>query len=148
MHKLSLQSFCFLLAFSVTLFIFPYTSTAQPEYETAFTLHAGELNGAPYKVAVPENWTNGNVFFHVHGWRPANAPHEADLNMENPFYRELIDVGWAIARTAFYENGVDNEEHIRALRELTGWITSEIGPVGRVVMEGEYTAGSLVLRIA
>ena len=148
MHRPSLQILSLLLAFSAALFFFPYDSTAQSEDETAFTLHAGELNGAPYKVAVPENWTNGNVFFHVHGWRPADAPHEADLNMENPFYRELVDMGWAIARTAFYENGVDNEEHIRALRELTGWITSEIGPVGRAVMEGESTAGSLVLRIA
>jgi hypothetical protein len=43
---------------------------------------------------------------------------------------------------------VDNDAHIRALRELKMWIDENIGTTGRVIMEGESTAGSLVLRIA
>jgi len=123
------------------------TGFAQPS-NAAFTMHEGELDGAPYKVAVPDEWEEGSVFFHVHGWRPANAPHEADFDPTNPFYKELLDSGWAIARTAFYENGVDNEAHIRALRDLKIWIDENVGITGRVIMEGESTAGSLVLRIA
>ena len=30
-------------------------------------LHEGELNGAPFKVAVPAEWQAGRAFFHVHG---------------------------------------------------------------------------------
>ena len=113
-----------------------------------YTLHEGELEGAPFKVAVPAGWESGNVFFHVHGWRPADAPHEADLDLEDPFYQELINNDWAIARTAFYENGVDNEAHIRALWDLREWIDTEVSGLNHVLMEGESTAGSLVLRIA
>ena len=148
MNHPSLQTLCLLLAISVGLILSPIESTAQSADEAAYTLHEGELNGAPYKVAVPDSWTDGNVFFHVHGWRPADAPHEADLDMDNVFYRELIDMGWAIARTAFYENGVDNDAHMRALRELTEWINEELGQTGKIIMEGESTAGSLLLRIA
>ena len=133
--------------FFLFLFAFNTVGFAQSA-NAAFTLHEGELDGAPYKVAVPDGWADGSVFFHVHGWRPADAPHEADFDPENPFYKELLGSGWAIARTAFYENGVDNEAHIRALRELRMWINENIGTTERVILEGESTAGSLVLRIA
>ena len=114
----------------------------------AVTLHQGALSGAPYVVAEPENWSDGKVFFHVHGWRPDWAPHEADLNLADPLYKALLDDGWLIGRTAFLENGVDHDAHTIALRELKAWIGTELGPVQMLVLEGESTAGSLVLRIA
>ncbi|MEX0661406.1 MAG: SAM hydroxide adenosyltransferase [Balneolaceae bacterium] len=130
------------------LILFLYFSGTSSAQSASYALHEGGLNGAPYKVAVPEGWSGGKVFFHVHGWRPADAPHQADLDLEDPFYKELLDMDWVIARTAFYENGVNNEAHIRALRILSSWIDTNIGTVRQVVMEGESTAGSLLLRIA
>lgn len=114
--------------------------------ETA--VHEGELNGAPYKVAVPADWQGGRAFFHVHGWRPDTAPHLADLDLSDPFYQALQAAGWLIGRTAFRENGVDHDAHTIALAELKDWIEAEIGPIELLVMEGESTAGTLVLRIA
>ncbi len=116
--------------------------------ENDFTLHEGEIDGAPYKVVVPHNWESGYVFFHVHGWRPADAPHEADLDLSDPFYQHLIDEGWVIGRTAFQENGVDHDAHTRELSALKNWIINNIGDIELLIMEGESTAGSLVLRIA
>ena len=112
------------------------------------SLLSGELNGSPYTIALPSDWNSGNLFFHVHGWRPSDAPHEADLDVDDPFYRYLLQNGWAIARTAFRENGVDHEAHTHAIAELKAWIHTEISPVQRVVLEGESTAATLVLRIA
>lgn len=136
------------LIFFLSPFLFLTQNASAQSDSNGFALYEGGLNGAPYKVAVPEGWTGGKVFFHVHGWRPADAPHQADLNLEDPFYKELLEMGWVIARTAFYENGVNNEAHIRALRILSNWINANIGSVRQVVMEGESTAGSLLLRIA
>jgi hypothetical protein len=110
-------------------------------------LHKGELNGAPYKIAVPHN-AAGQVFFHVHGWRPADAPHEADLDLSDPFYMHLLEEGWIIGRTAFLENGVDHDAHTQSLYDLKDYIASEIGEIERLILEGESTAGTLVLRIA
>ncbi len=147
-HTFSYRRILYALCiFSIFFLFLPEESTAQSE-NNGYALYEGGLNGAPYKVAVPDGWSGGKVFFHVHGWRPADAPHTANLNLEDPFYRELLDMGWVIARTAFYENGVNNEAHIRALRILSDWINNNIGPIRRVVMEGESTAGSLLLRIA
>ncbi|MEM1222500.1 MAG: SAM hydroxide adenosyltransferase [Verrucomicrobiota bacterium] len=111
-------------------------------------VHEGVLDGAPYKVAIPEEWSGGSVFFIVNGWRPAEAPHIADLDIEDPLVKRLLQNGWAVARTAFKENGVDPVAHTVALRDLRDWIGSELGVVENVVLEGESTAGTLVLRIA
>lgn len=112
-----------------------------------YTLHEGELDGAPFKVVVPDGWDSGNVFFHVHGWRPDDAPHEADIDPDDPFYQAILGDGWVIGRTAFLENGVDHDAHTRALYDLKDWINQIVGPVRRLIMEGESTAGTLMLRI-
>jgi len=111
-------------------------------------LWEGELDGAPYTVAAPAGWDGGKAFFHVHGWRPAHAPHLADLDLDNRFYQNLLDAGWLIGRTAFQENGVDHDAHTVALRNLRTWIERERGAIDILVLEGESTAGTLVLRIA
>jgi len=108
----------------------------------------GEIEGSPYTVAAPEGWRGGKAFFHVHGWRPADAPHLAELDLGNRFYQQLLEAGWLIGRTAFQENGVNHEAHTQALRELRTWIEREHGPIETLVLEGESTAGTLVLRIA
>lgn len=115
---------------------------------SATQTYEGALEGAPYVVAKPEQWEGGKAFFHVHGWRPAESPHLADLNLEDPLYQQLVAEGWLIGRTAFYENGVDHDAHTRALRDLKAWIESELGPIETLILEGESTAGTLVLRIA
>ncbi|MGJ3244113.1 MAG: SAM hydroxide adenosyltransferase [Opitutales bacterium] len=99
-------------------------------------------------MAVPGGWDGGKVFFHVHGWRPADSPHEANLKLEDPLYQKILDAGWAIGRTAFAENGVDHPAHTQDLYRLKGWIADNLGPVERLILEGESTAGTLVLRIA
>ena len=128
----------------LALFLLLFTLTTGADIR----LHEGELEGAPYKVVTPTEWTSGSVFFVVHGWRPPEAPHVADLDVEDPLVAKLLEAGWAVAKTAFKENGVDHDAHTEALRDLKTWIDTEVGSVGRVVMEGESTAGTLLLRIA
>lgn len=136
-----MKLFALILLFFLSTFS---TSDAQENYN----LLRGDLNGSPYAIALPSAWDNGDLFFHVHGWRPSDAPHEADLDPDDPFYQFLLLNGWAIARTAFSENGVDHDAHTHAITELKAWIHTEISPVQRVVLEGESTAATLVLRIA
>lgn len=132
---------------SILLFLF---MTSFPDFILAQNHEAitGSIEGAPYKVVVPENWDSGKVFFHVHGWRPDDAPHEADLDLNDPFYTAILNDGWVIGRTAFLENGVDHQAHTKALYDLKNWINEHIGSVNTLIMEGESTAGTLMLRIA
>jgi hypothetical protein len=131
-----------------TLIILIFTASSVLAQSNSFTLHEGDIDGAPYKVVVPHHWDSGYAFFHVHGWRPANAPHEADLDLSDPFYQHLIEQGWVIGRTAFQANGVDHDAHTEEISALKEWINSNIGSVELLILEGESTAGTLVLRIA
>jgi len=92
-----MKKFCYILIPALLLLISLNNPAFGQNGTLEYTLHEGELEGAPFKVAVPDGWESGNVFFHVHGWRPADAPHEADLDLEDPFYQELINNDWAIA---------------------------------------------------
>ncbi|TVR17138.1 MAG: hypothetical protein EA391_05670 [Balneolaceae bacterium] len=132
-----------ILTFLTLMFVWSSTSHAQ-NHEI---IH-GVIDGAPFKVVTPEGWNGGNLFFHVHGWRPADAPHEADLHIDDPFYQEILNAGWAIGRTAFVENGVDHDAHTKDLYKLKEWVDENLGTVDRLIMEGESTAGTLMLRIA
>ena len=111
-------------------------------------VHEEILNGAPIKIVTPSEPDGNKAFFHVHGWRPADAPHEADLDLNDPFYRQLLEDGWIIGRTAFLENGVDHDAHTKALYDLKNRIENEHGPFELLILEGESTAATLVLRIA
>lgn len=113
-----------------------------------YTVHEELLNGAPIKVVVPAEPAGNKAFFHVHGWRPADAPHEADLDLNDPFYKKLLEDGWIIGRTAFLENGVDHDAHTEALYDLKSRIENDHGSIDLLILEGESTAATLVLRIA
>lgn len=114
----------------------------------AVEIHEGTINGAPYTVAVPDAGPQGRVFLPVHGWRPADAPHLADLDLTDPFIERLLQEGWVVGRTAFLENGVDHPAHTHAIRELRDWIAAEVGAIELLIMDGESTAGTLMARIA
>lgn len=79
-------------SFSLFLILFLLSSAATLA-QTDPEILRGELNGSPYTIALPAAWQSGNLFFHVHGWRPAEAPHEADLDTDDPFYRFLLENG-------------------------------------------------------
>lgn len=130
------------------IFLSLILSGALSAQSSEYTLHEGEIEGSPFKVLVPEQPSDGKVFFHVHGWRPAAAPHEADIDPEDPFYQTMLSDGWIIGRTAFAENGVDHDAHTEDLANLRNWIEENIGEISLLIMEGESTAGTLVLRIA
>jgi len=136
------------MKFTCSLFFAFFISAAAYAQSGGFTLHEGNLDGAPYKIAIPDQWNTGRVFIHVHGWRPDDAPHEANLDPEDPFYRYLISSGWIIGRTAFQKNGVDHKAHIGELNKLRQRINELAGSVDLLILEGESTAGTLVLKIA
>lgn len=134
--------------YTLTLILIFSLTAAEDLLSQSHAVIHDTIEGAPIKVVTPEGWSGGNVFFHIHGWRPDDAPHEADLDLENPFYQTLLEENWAIGRTAFKKNGVDHDAHIKALYSLKNWFIENLGPVERLIMEGESTAGTLMLRIA
>jgi hypothetical protein len=84
---------------------------------------SGELFGAPYRIRVPANW-NGTLLLFAHGYRDkADHPGEvdnrtADIAPNAALEAPLLAQGYALAGSAYRDNGWAVEEGIRDTRNL------------------------------
>ena len=85
---------------------------------------SGHLNGAPFRIRVPANW-NGTLLVFAHGYRDKadhvgevdnrNADVAANAALEAP----LLAQGYALAGSAYRDNGWAVEEAIQDLKDLS-----------------------------
>ncbi len=69
---------------------------AQPKTET------GELNGAAFKIEVPEKW-NGGLVMYVHGY--SAVPIRYDNPKPNPVLGAFLEEGYAVAQSGYKAGG-------------------------------------------
>jgi pimeloyl-ACP methyl ester carboxylesterase len=85
---------------------------------------SGNIEGAPYRIVVPANW-NRTLLVYAHGYRDrADHPGEvdnraADIAPSPELATVLLSQGYALAGSAYRENGWAVEEGIRDLKNLT-----------------------------
>ena len=112
-----------------------------------FTIINGVLDGAPYQIAIPAG-ANGNVLIHAHGFRPAEEPLVAELELENTAHRRFLDNGWIIAMSAYRRNGMIVSDAMTDLLGLRDLIEKDHGPLAMVLLEGQSMGGSIVTHLA
>jgi hypothetical protein len=85
---------------------------------------SGELNGAPFRIRVPANW-NGTLLVFAHGYRD-KADHVGEIDNRNAdiapnaaLETPLLAQGYALAGSAYRDNGWAVEEAIKDLKDLT-----------------------------
>src|SRR6476661_7227195 len=82
----------------------------QPAVKAAPLDLSGEINGAPYRIRVPDVW-NGTLLVFAHGYRDrADHPGEiddrnADIAPSAALEAPLLAQGFALAGTAYKDNG-------------------------------------------
>ena len=85
---------------------------------------SGEINGAPYRIRVPETW-NGTLLVFAHGYRDkADHPGEvdnrnADVAPSAALEAPLLAQGFALAGTAYKDNGWAIKDAIQDVKNLT-----------------------------
>ena len=114
-HRLAFATGTFVL-----LFCFSLTSQAQVGPLDL----SGELHGAPYRIRVPANW-NGTLLVFAHGYRD-KADHVGEVDNRNAdvapsalLEAPLLAQGYALAGSAYRDNGWAVEEAIQDLKDLT-----------------------------
>jgi hypothetical protein len=85
---------------------------------------SGELNGAPFRIRVPANW-NGTLLVFAHGYRD-KADHVGEVDNRNAdiapnaaLEAPLLAQGYALAGSAYRDNGWAVEEAVQDLKDLT-----------------------------
>ena len=85
---------------------------------------SGEINGAPYRIVVPENW-NGTLLVFAHGYRDkADHPGEVDDRSVDiapvpALVPPLLAQGYALAGSAFKDNGWSVGDAIQDTKDVT-----------------------------
>ncbi len=110
----------------------------------------GTLDGAPYKIRVPDSNWNRTLLMYAHGYRDrADHPGETDNRQADAApggeaaEAFLLAQGYAIAGSAFKNNGWAVEEGIEDTRALTRFFRDRFGEPDRTILWG-FSLGSLV----
>lgn len=99
---------------------------------------SGELDGAPYRIRVPENW-NGTLLVFAHGYRDkADHPGEidnrnADIAPNPALEAPLLAQGFALAGTAYKDNGWAIRDAILDAKNLAVFFRGEIAKPDRTI---------------
>ncbi|MCY7376358.1 MAG: hypothetical protein LH472_10360 [Pyrinomonadaceae bacterium] len=135
----------FYVAFFVLVFSIQFAEAARPLKPINL---AGDLFGAPYRIRVPENW-NGTLLVYAHGYRDrADHPGEvdnraADLAPSAALEPVLLAQGYALAGSAYRNNGWAVEEGIDDLRNLTLFFYFRVGSPQNTILWG-FSMGTVI----
>jgi hypothetical protein len=130
--RLSFATFCVVLLLS----LLPAVNAAPqvgPLDET------GEINGAPYRIVVPATW-NGTLLVYAHGYRD-KADHPGEVDNRNPdiapsatLAAALLAQGYALAGSAYRDNGWEVEGGIQDTKDLAVYFRDSIAQPDRTII--------------
>ena len=99
----------------------------------------GEIDGAPYRIRVPEVW-NGTLLIFAHGYRDkADHPGEvdnrnADVAPNPALEAPLLAQGFALAGTAYKDNGWAIEDAIQDVKNLAVFFRDNVAQPQRTII--------------
>lgn len=114
----------------------------------ADTVLTGELGGAPYTIKVPSTW-NGTLLVYAHGYvDKADHPGEvenrtASASPNVALDNALLAQGYAIAGSAYRDNGWAVKEGVHDTRLLTAYFNGRFGKPTKTLLWG-FSMGSVV----
>ncbi len=136
LKKLTLVGFA-----TLALLVASVSAKAQVELQ-------GDLDGAPYRIRVPANW-NGTLLVYAHGYRD-KADHPGEVDNRNAdaapnaaLEAPLLAQGYALAGSAYRDNGWAVEEGVRDTKDLVKFFKSRVGKPEKTILWG-FSLGSVI----
>lgn len=118
--------------------------------EISFT---GQISGANYLIRMPDDWNSGTLVMFAHGFRDkADQPGQEDNTtaeaapLDKSTGDALLAAGYAIAGSAWRENGWAVEEGIVDTLELTQFFSETVGVPKRTILLGTSLGSVIVFK--
>jgi hypothetical protein len=131
-----LVSIGIVISLTLSLPIFPSTHAKTP---VASLDLSGEINGAPYRIRVPEVW-NGTLLIFAHGYRD-KADHPGEIDNRNAevaaaaaLEAPLLAQGFALAGSAYKDNGWSIEDAIKDTKDLAVFFRENVAEPQRTII--------------
>jgi pimeloyl-ACP methyl ester carboxylesterase len=111
---------------------------AQPKVEV------GEINGAKFKIEIPEKW-NGGLVMYCHGYSPTPAAY-TDAK-PNPVLSVFLDAGYALAQSGYAAGGWAIEEAVQDTEALRRYFVKKYGAAKETWVTGHSMGGFLTMTL-
>lgn len=111
---------------------------AQPKLET------GEINGAKFRIDVPESW-NGGLVMYCHGYS-AN-PGSYDNPKPNPVLNVFLNAGYAVAQSGYAAGGWAIQEAVQDTQALRRYFARKYGAPMETYVTGHSMGGFLTVTL-
>ena len=118
-------------------------STQSTPTGIAAAIDGGQLEGAPYRVEIPNNW-NGELVMLLHGYEPKGVPRESPWpqNEASPIF---LSQGYAVAESAYSSQGWSVSEALSDNEQLRSYFTAKYAKPDRTYLVGFSLGGHIAL---
>lgn len=104
----------------------------------------GSINGAAFRIDVPENW-NGGLVMYCHGYAP--VPVTYDKPEVPPQLAVILDTGYAVAQSGYAAGGWAIQEAVVDTEELRRYFVKKYGPAKETYVTGHSMGGFLTMAL-
>jgi len=113
-------------------------ASAAPKVET------GIINGAAFRIDIPENW-NGGLVVYCHGYNATPVTYKADAAI--PFLAAFTDQGYAVAQSGYATGGWAVQEAAVDTESLRRYFISKYGVPKETYLTGHSMGGFLTMML-
>jgi pimeloyl-ACP methyl ester carboxylesterase len=104
----------------------------------------GSINGAAFRIDIPEHW-NGGLVMYCHGYAPVPVTYEKpDMP---PQLAVILDAGYAVAQSGYAAGGWAIQEAVVDTEELRRYFVKKFGPVKETYVTGHSMGGFLTMAL-
>lgn len=128
-------------ALAAVLAAVPALAAAHAGTKTEF----GEIDGAAYRIDIPENW-NGGLVVYCHGYSPKPVKYEQGKPLP-PVEEVFTDAGYALAQSGYHGGGWAVEEAVLDTEALRRHFIDEHGKPKETYITGHSMGGFLTMAL-
>jgi pimeloyl-ACP methyl ester carboxylesterase len=107
-------------------------------------LEVGELNGARFRIDIPENW-NGGLVVYCHGYAADPVKYKEDKLPA--LFAVFTDQGYALAQSGYAAGGWAIEEAVNDTEALRRYFTTKYGKPKETYVTGHSMGGFLTMML-
>ena len=124
----------------LTVSLFALSAVAHAAEKT----EVGELNGAAFRIDVPEPW-NGSLVIYCHGYSPFPGRFQAEK--PDPLERVFLDAGFAVAQSGYSAGGWAVEQGEVDTLSLQRYFTTKYAAPKQTFLTGHSMGGFLTMML-
>ena len=116
-------------------------------FDCKYTRLQATIEEALITVLVPENW-NHLALLYAHGHRPVGSIRNADFDLTEVYFQDLLKAGWVLGMTSYRREGRIIRDAMKDMNNLRNFICNEVGIADQFILEGRSMGGCICTHLA